>query len=72
MERALMLTRADLIRLARQKGIGLGRLEHEYVILCLLDTLASAPLGNRLAFKGGTALRQVYFPDWRYSDGILG
>ena len=65
-----MLTRADLTRLARREGIGLGRLEHEYVILCLLDTLASTPLGNTLALKGGTALRQVYFPDWRYSEDL--
>ena len=43
-----MLTRADLIRLARREDIGLGRLEHEYVILCLLDTLASTPLGDDL------------------------
>ena len=65
-----MLTRADLTRLARREGIGLGQMEHEYVILCLLDTLASTPLGNILALKGGTALRQVYFPDWRYSEDL--
>ena len=65
-----MLTRADLIRLARREGIGLGQLEHEYVILCLLDTLASAPLGDTLALKGGTALRECYFPDWRYSEDL--
>ncbi len=65
-----MLTRADLIRLARREDIGLGRLEHEYVILCLLDTLASVPLGDDLALKGGTALRQFYFPDWRYSEDL--
>ena len=65
-----MLTRADLTRLARREGIGLGQMEHEYVILCLLDTLASTPLGNTLALKGGTVLRQVYFPDWRYSEDL--
>jgi len=66
-----MLTRDDLARVARRHGLGLGRTEHEYVILCLLDGLAQASLlAQSLVFKGGTALRQVYFPDWRHSEDL--
>jgi len=66
-----MLTRDDLARIARRHGLGLGRAEREYVILCVLDGLNRAPrLAERLIFKGGTALRQLYFPDWRYSEDL--
>ncbi len=66
-----MLTRDDLARVARRHGLGLGRTEHEYVILCLLDGLTQAPLlAQSLVFKGGTALRQIYFPDWRHSEDL--
>jgi len=66
-----MLTRDDLARIARRHGLGLGRAEHEYVILCVLDGLGRTPLlAEHLVFKGGTALRQLYFPDWRYSEDL--
>lgn len=66
-----MLTRDDLARIARRHGLGLGRAEHEYVILCALDGLGRTPLlAEHLVFKGGTALRQLYFPDWRYSEDL--
>ncbi|MFQ5814835.1 MAG: nucleotidyl transferase AbiEii/AbiGii toxin family protein, partial [Anaerolineae bacterium] len=66
-----MLTRDDLARVARRHGLGLGRAEREYVILCVLDGLARAPiLAKHLVFKGGTALYQLYFPDWRYSEDL--
>lgn len=66
-----MLTRDNLARIARQHGLGLGRAEREYVILCVLDGLGRTPfLAERLIFKGGTALRQLYFPDWRYSEDL--
>lgn len=65
-----MLTRAELARLARRERAGLGRVEHEYVILCLLDILASVSLGDDLVFKGGTALRQIYFSEWRYPEDL--
>lgn len=65
------LTRDDLARVARRHNLGLGRTEREYVILCVLDGLTSAPiLAHHLVFKGGTALRQLYFPDWRYSEDL--
>lgn len=66
-----MLTRDDLARVAARHNLGLGRVEREYVILCVLDGLARAPvLSKHLVFKGGTALRQVYFADWRYSEDL--
>jgi predicted nucleotidyltransferase component of viral defense system len=66
-----MLTRDDLARIARRHGLGLGQAEREYVILCVLDALSrTQQLAVHLVFKGGTALRQLYFPDWRYSEDL--
>ncbi len=66
-----MLTRDALARIARRHGVGLGQVEHDYVVVCALDTLGKIPfLRDRLVFKGGTALWQVYFADWRYSEDL--
>jgi predicted nucleotidyltransferase component of viral defense system len=48
--------------------MGVGQAEHEYVILCVLDVLSrTPPLSETFCLKGGTALRYVYFADWRHS-----
>lgn len=63
-----MITERDLRQTAARNGIGAGRAEHEYAQLCVLDTLGQIPLlSDAFCFKGGTALRLVYFDDWRHS-----
>ena len=63
-----MMTRAELGRAAAKMGLGLGQAEHEYALLCLLDGLSQTPsLSETLCLKGGTALRQIYYADWRHS-----
>ena len=63
-----MITRAELGRAAATMGLGLGQAEHEYAILCALDGLSqTALLRDTFCLKGGTALRQLYYPDWRHS-----
>ncbi len=63
-----MITERELRRVAGRAGRGVGQAEHEYVILCALDALSQTrPLSETFCLKGGTALRQLYFPDWRHS-----
>lgn len=63
-----MITEAELRRVAGQAGMGVGQAEHEYALLCALDALAQTPLlSETFCLKGGTALRQLYFADWRHS-----
>ncbi len=63
-----MLTERDLRHTASRMGLGVGQTEHEYVMLCVLDALShTPPLASTFCLKGGTALRLVYFADWRYS-----
>jgi hypothetical protein len=63
-----MITERELRRVACRSGLGVGQAEHKYVILCLLNALSQTSLlSETLCLKGGTALRQLYFPDWRHS-----
>jgi len=63
-----VITEAELRRVAGRAGLGVGQAEHEYVLVCALDALSQTPLlSETFCLKGGTALRQLYFPDWRHS-----
>lgn len=66
-----MLSRAELQRLANQDKIALGILEKDYVLTELLKGLSRLQgLRESFVFKGGTALRKIYFPRWRYSEDL--
>jgi predicted nucleotidyltransferase component of viral defense system len=57
-----------------QKAFRAGKqdrvIEKDYVITWLLLGLGGSPLSDLLAFKGGTALKKTYFPDYRYSEDM--
>lgn len=66
-----MISRSELQRLANREKVALGTLEKDYVITEVLKALSLVPaLNELLVFKGGTALRKVYFVDWRYSEDL--
>ena len=63
-----MISERELRRIAARTGLGVGQAEHEYALLCVLDTLGQTPpLSDTFCLKGGTALRLIYFEDWRHS-----
>lgn len=63
-----MISERELRRTAARTGLGVGQTEHEYAQLCVLDTLSQTPpLSDTFCLKGGTALRLIYFDDWRHS-----
>lgn len=66
-----MLSRAELQRLANRESVGLGILEKDYVLTQVLNHISLIDgLATVFVFKGGTALRKIYFPDWRYSEDL--
>lgn len=66
-----MISRAELQRLANREKVALGTLEKDYVLTEVLKALSQTPLlSELLVFKGGTALRKVYFSYWRYSEDL--
>ena len=59
-------------RLARAGGrrIPESVLERDYCLSWFLVGLSRSPLRRRLFFKGGTALKKCYFPDYRFSEDL--
>ena len=62
----------DLRRLAKKTGFDVGTLEKDYALTGLLSGIYAndSNLKNVLIFKGGTAIRKVYFPEWRLSEDL--
>jgi predicted nucleotidyltransferase component of viral defense system len=70
-EDGLVLSRAELQRFANRERVGLGALEKDYVLTQVLNNLSAVDeLATLFVFKGGTALRKIYFPGWRYSEDL--
>ncbi|OGT62456.1 MAG: hypothetical protein A3E85_01410 [Gammaproteobacteria bacterium RIFCSPHIGHO2_12_FULL_45_12] len=60
-------------RLLKEQGgrrIPENILERDYCIAWFLVGLSRAPLRNKLAFKGGTALRRCHFSEYRFSEDL--
>ncbi|HLC79076.1 MAG TPA: nucleotidyl transferase AbiEii/AbiGii toxin family protein [archaeon] len=47
-----------------------GTLERDYVLSVVLKELANSDLNNRLVFKGGTAIKKIYFGQARFSEDL--
>ena len=57
----------ELKRYAASKQIALGTAEKDYVLSVVLMNLSKGEYAENLIFKGGTAIKKVYFPDARFS-----
>lgn len=65
-----MIPQSEISRMAaRQKKLD-KVIEKDYVITWILLGLAEPSLKQILAFKGGTALKKMYLPDYRYSEDL--
>lgn len=64
-----MIGRSELGRLAARAGVGEQAQEKDYVLAWLLAAL-SASGEKSVIFKGGTALRRVYFEGYRLSEDL--
>lgn len=65
-----MIQPAEIARLAHRLGLGDKTIEKDYVLTWTLLAVADSPLRNHLAFKGGTALKKVYVPEYRFSEDL--
>jgi len=59
-------------RLAAGEGLRIREdvLERDYCLAWFLNALAESDLRPMFAFKGGTALKRCYFPDYRFSEDL--
>ncbi len=62
----------ELRRRARKTGFDVATLEKDYALTWLLSGIywEDSKLRDILIFKGGTAIRKIYFPEWRLSEDL--
>lgn len=66
-----MISSNIISKISIEEGIGWGIVEKDYFLTLLLDGISNQDkLLNNLVFKGGTALRKVYFKNYRYSEDL--
>jgi predicted nucleotidyltransferase component of viral defense system len=65
-----MISTAEVAKLAHRLGVGDRVIEKDYVLSWLLLAIADSELRSGLAFKGGTALKRCYYPDYRFSEDL--
>jgi uncharacterized protein len=57
--------------LAKEQGVGLEVVQKDYALSYLLAGIAqTAGLGEKIVLKGGTALKKLYYPDYRFSEDL--
>ena len=57
--------------MARENRVQLEILEKDYALSYLIVAIAKTPgIGNQIVLKGGTALRKLYYPGYRFSEDL--
>ncbi|MBS3159359.1 nucleotidyl transferase AbiEii/AbiGii toxin family protein [Candidatus Woesearchaeota archaeon] len=65
-----MISLNELKRIAAKQRIALSVVEKDYALTWVLYGLSKTEFKKYFVFKGGTAIRKIYFPDWRYSEDL--
>jgi predicted nucleotidyltransferase component of viral defense system len=65
-----MISQREVQRLAFERHVPERMIELDYILTWMLGALASPKPSPRLIAKGGTALKKLYFADWRYSEDL--
>jgi predicted nucleotidyltransferase component of viral defense system len=65
-----MIRPGEISKMARQLGLSERTIERDYVLTWVLFAIGGSPLREHLAFKGGTAIRKMYVPHYRFSEDL--
>ena len=66
-----MISLSELKTKSEESRVDISVLERDYVISWVLKGIYDNPvLKDGLVFKGGTALRKTYFPNYRFSEDL--
>ena len=65
-----MIHSSEISKLAHKLGLGDKTIEKDYVLTWVLHAIAASPLQGKLAFKGGTAIKKMYVPEYRFSEDL--
>jgi predicted nucleotidyltransferase component of viral defense system len=65
-----MISQGEVFAEANRVGVSERVIENDYVLSWVLVGIADSPLRREVAFKGGTALKKVYYADYRFSEDL--
>ncbi len=66
-----MISGTQIKKIAAARGINPGIIERDYVLSKVLVGLSKQQrFQDNLSFKGGTALKKLFFSEWRYSEDL--
>ena len=65
-----MIRQSEISKMAYHLGLGDKTIEKDYVLTWVLIAIANSTFNNLLAFKGGTAIKRMYIPDYRFSEDL--
>ena len=65
-----MIHSSEISKLAHKLSLGDKTIEKDYVLTWILHAISTSPLQGKLAFKGGTAIKKMYVPEYRFSEDL--
>jgi uncharacterized protein len=66
-----MLNKDNIMKIAGEKKLNPSAISKDYALGWLLFGISESSIGDKLIFKGGTALSKVHFPEgWRLSEDL--
>lgn len=65
-----MISFTQVKKFSQQSGVSESMIEKDYLIEIILWHLADHHAADNLVFRGGTCLKKVYFPDYRFSEDL--
>ena len=65
-----MIHSSEISKLAHKFGLGDRTIEKDYVLTWVLHAIANSPLNGQVVFKGGTAIKKMYIPEYRFSEDL--
>lgn len=65
-----MIRQAEISKIAYRLALSEKTIEKDYVLTWVLKAIGHSPLNEVLAFKGGTAIKKMYVPDYRFSEDL--
>lgn len=65
-----MMELDEFRKIAAREKVSVAMVEKDYILTIILAIISQLPLVNRMAFKGGTAIKKLYFPTARFSEDL--
>lgn len=65
-----MIDDVELRELSVEMGVPVGTVEKDLAMTCALNAISRRKLRDHLVFKGGTAIKKIYYPGARFSEDL--